>query len=837
MRQMCISLAMASLVLLYPPIANAAETGGGKTKLARGAQGIEFFEAKIRPILVERCYECHSATSKEVKGGLLVDSRAALLAGGDSGHAVVPGSVDDSQLIAALRHETYEMPPDGQLPEEVIADFERWIEMGAPDPRDGPAAKAGGLPPPATKDELWSLQPIRVTAPGPTTENDWAWGEIDRHVANQRESQKLTHVGDADPLTLLRRVSFDLVGLPPTLDDMATFASDPSREAFEAIVDRLIASPQFGERWGRHWLDVARFAESNGRDRDVLFPHAWRYRNYVIDAFNADMPYDQFLREQVAGDLLPAANAAERDRLLIATGFLAIGPKSLQSRTAQREMDMIDDQIDTLGRAMLGLTTGCARCHDHKFDPIPTRDYYSLASIFRSTNTLYGGDTRNAGPGKGSEKLLQSLGEQGEARVAALARLEEALAPLKAQLVLANKKLAALKKQHDKLREEGKTPTSEQVAELALAERDSKTFAALVDIEKAKTDIAATIDYCMAVREAAKPVDANVLVRGELGKEGEAAPRGFLSAVTTSEDHAVPADASGRLQLANWLADRANPLVARVVVNRVWQHLFGVGIVRTTDNFGSNGERPTHPALLDYLAKRFIDEGWSTKRLVREIVLSHSYRLAGDYDAASFEVDPDNRYVWRQASRRLDVESIRDAMLSASGQLDLSRPSRSPVAEIGPGEVGRGINETPLNAPNHHRSVYLPILRTQLLEIFRVFDFAEPSIVVGTRDVTTVPAQALYMMNSPFVVEQADALAARLLEDAGATLAERVNLAYRLCFGRDAAVNERTRSAEFIRGVEARVASDEERPSAAERMAWTTFCQALLASAEFRYLQ
>ncbi len=424
---------------------DAAAVPAATSEIKPDAAGIAFFEKKIRPVLAKHCYECHSEAAKKAEGGLLLDTRAGLHRGGDSGAAVVPGNIAESWLFDAVKYETFEMPPDGQLSKEIIADFRKWIEMGAPDPRDG--AMAADLvkdSTPAVPTDLWSLQPV-ASPPPPDVKNDaWPQTPIDRFVLARLESAGLAPVSDADRSTLLRRLTFDLTGLPPTPAEREAFLADDSPQAIETVVDRLLASPRFGERWGRHWLDVARYAESNGKSRDVLLPQAWRYRNYVIDAFNADMPYDRFIAEQVAGDLLEADSPEERDRLQIATGFLAIGSKPLSGGNLQ--MDIVDDQIDVVGQAVLGLTVACARCHDHKFDPIPTRDYYALAGIFRSTETLYGGGLRRGKDTATRINQLVVLGPDAEKRVAEITAHGKQLAEIEKERVALAKKVQQLAK-------------------------------------------------------------------------------------------------------------------------------------------------------------------------------------------------------------------------------------------------------------------------------------------------------------------------------------------------------------------------------------------------------
>lgn len=829
--------------------------------------GLQFFEKRIRPVLVKHCYECHSAESNEVKGGLWVDTREAIRAGGDSGPAVVPGRPNDGLLLDALRYESFEMPPAGKLPDRVIADFTRWIRMGAPDPR---ARRKPVKPEPDASDDktdLWSLQPIDNPNPPAVRNGDWPRTGVDRFILARLEKKGLAPVGDAAPLTLLRRVHFDLVGLPPTPEDVAAFERDHSPEAYAAVVDGLLASPRFGERWGRHWMDVARYGESNGRSRDVLMPHAWRYRDYVIDAVNNDVPYDRFITEQIAGDLLPADDANERDRLKVATGFLAVGSKTLVGGTMQ--MDLVDEQIDTTSKAVLGLTAACARCHDHKFDPIPTRDYYALAGIFLSTETLYGGGLKRKKDLAGQSQQLVVLGENATTKIAEIQKQQKELAGIaKRQKTLANQqkklqkrlpkdwqaRLKELRRNQADAGEgdvasgtSGKNASAKKAADRGAVRRDKQIldYAKLAreirelreradDLKKSGPD---SLEFAIGVRDAGKPRDAQIHIRGEANNKGDRVDRGFVSAIDIDEVSQVDSSSSGRLDLARWMTHADNPLTARVAVNRVWLHLFGRGIVPTVDNFGNNGKEPTHPHLLDHLAHRFIQSGWSRKQLIRELVLSRTYRLSSELNEANFAADPDNRLYWRAVRRRLEAEAIRDAMLAASGRLRTTPPDASPVAEIGDGEVGRGINMKPLKEPFPHRSVYLPILRGIIPEMLKVFDFPEPSNVKGRRDETNVPAQSLFLMNSPFVIRQAEVMATRVIESSSEP-ADRVERAFLLCYGRRPDAAETNRAVEFLTNKDPQRAPSNktETKPVSEHSRWTTFCHALLASAEFRYI-
>jgi hypothetical protein len=663
-------------------------------------------------------------------------------------------------------------------------------------------------PEPAPARRFWSFQPLRKPSVPDVRDIAWPRSDIDRFLLAQQEVQGLHPVADAAPEVLVRRVSFDLTGLPPSTAMLDAFAKDPTPQAFARLVDDLLASRAFGERWGRHWLDVARYAESTGKDRNHAFPEAWRYRDWVIAAVQRDMPYDEFIRRQIAGDLVSARNAAERDENLIATGFLAIGPKGLNERRRdQFLMDVVDEQIDVTTRAVMGLSVGCARCHDHKSDPVSQRDYYALAGIFRSTQVLYGteGSQGNRQP---SGLFELGLGLDREDLRPVAARSDETVG-----------------RQERRLR---RNPAAARA-----------TAAGRADPERPMPALPSTNGpRAMGVREGVV-MDCALLVRGEVTQRGERIPRALLPWVGGETPPVIPRGESGRLQLATWLTDPANPLTARVQANRVWLHLFGRGLVRTADDFGAGGERPSNPALLDHLAVRLQEGGWSMKALIREIVLSRTYALSSTVDARALELDPDNLLLWRSSPRRLDAESLRDAMLAVSGLLDPGPPGRSPVAALGDGRLGPGMGSLRSDPVRTRRSVYLPIVRGFVPESLELFDFAEPSLVVAERETTNVPAQALFLMNNPGVVQMAGAFARRLFEDAGPGPWERVDRAYRLAFGRHPTPDERRRALEFIRTqrVEGLEGARRRDPLMESHAAWTSFTQALLASAEFRFLR
>jgi len=953
----------------------------GGSSIAEDAQQLKFFETRIRPVLVEHCYECHSVGAKEVKGSLVVDTAAGLLKGGDSGASLVPGKPSESLLLEALRYESIEMPPAGRLPENVIADFEKWIEMGAPDPRGGDAGPVvRSMIDIEAGRKFWAFQPLRAHGSPPVADTQWPRSAIDAFVLAKLEGSGLKPAADADRETLARRLYYDLLGLPPTPDQVDEFVNDPSLTAVETLVDQLLDSPQFGVHWGRHWLDVARYADSNGGDFNATFHDAWRYRDYVVNAMNDDKPFDRFVREQIAGDLLPFNSDEQRAEQLIATGFLMVGTKMLSERDKEKlAMDVVDEQISTVGSAFMGLTLGCCRCHDHKFDPIPTQDYYALAGIFRSTRTLEGESQQYVSTWP--RRDLPAKPEQ----VAAVKEHEARTKSLNDQLAASKKQFDAAEKAlkelaagsnsltfddpdaevagswkastftpnyigkgyiHDDNADKGEksvefklkisttgmyevrlsyTPNAGRANNVPITIRhaDGKSevtldqtrkppidnlFAAvgcfrfeankpasltisttgtvghvIVDavrlvevdgdgkpvasatapeseaVKRAEANVAtlkaklASLDEqietheknappplpkAIAVDELKEIGDCELCIRGESGNRGEKIQRGFIQVALAHEPPMIPAATSGRRELADWIASPQHPLTARVIVNRVWYHLLGEGIVRSVDNFGELGERPTHPELLDYLAARFVtsisDQGfsWSIKRLVREIVLSRTYQMSSDHDEAAWQADPENRLLWHANRRRLPAEAIRDSMLAISGQLDLS-PGGSPVEGLGVLVTNNSADAKSYESKeSQRRSLYLPIIRNELPASLTVFDFADPDLVVGKRPVTNVPAQALLMMNSPFVMNCAEQTAKQLLAVAGRTPEQLATEAYRVTLSRAPSSSEVERALAFLQpGADV---TDEDQDVTTKRIA--QLVHVLFASTEFRML-
>jgi len=772
---------------------------------AFSAQDLAFFETNIRPVLVKTCYECHSADSKELKAGLALDARAAILKGGDSGKAAIPGRPEASLLIKSLTHADpdLKMPPDkhgGRLSDGVIENFSEWVRRGLPMPEGKTIGVEEKM---AARLDHWAFHaPVDRPAPG-IKDPAWPWTEVDRFILAELERKDLRPVADAEPSALIRRIYLDLTGLPPTAEQLNAFLSAPTRQSAEATIDKLLQSPLFGERWGRHWLDVARFAESSGKETDFAYPHAWRYRDYVIDAFNKDIPFNRFIREQIAGDLLEAKDGAERARLLIATGFLAIGPKShIERNPRQFEMDVVDDQIDVISQGFLGLTMSCARCHDHKYEPVSQRDYYALAGIFRSTEASYG--TVDMVQNNNPSKLLpmpEGAGQpDGVPQLTARERrrLEESIAQKSARIAELTKK------------REFASPEFVQTR-LRLVTDKAHLDAFLPD--------GTPKQQIIGVNDRKSHQDANLLQRGEVQKPGDLVPRELPM---LAKPAAPIAEGSGRKELAEWVASPDNPLTPRVIVNRIWLQLFGEGLVRSPDNFGLSGQKPSLPELLDHLAVQFVKNGWSVKKLVRELMLSRTYGLGTALDAKNFEADPDNSLLWRTGPRRLSAEVIRDAMMFTAGRLDLKAPVGSAIGSYGEGYVV-GANTRQADQTSTMRSVYLPMARNIPLESLALFDMTSSSVVTGKRAQTTVPAQSLFLLNSPYVLKNAEAAAKRLLADRPNSEPHRIKLAYQRIFGRSPTEAETAAALTFVNS------------KADKSRGWAALCQSMWASHEFLY--
>ncbi len=810
------------------------------------ADGVAYFEKHIRPLLAKHCYECHSSRARKRKGGLRLDSRAAWSAGGDSGPAVIPGNVDASLLIQAVRYADpdLQMPPDEALPRDAIARLERWVRMGAVDPRDGLAlgnAPRGDPSDPIAGREHWAFRPLAEQQPSPARATDWPRSAIDSIILTRLEAASLRPAPDADGRTLVRRAYFQLIGLPPTPRQVAAFLEDKRPDAFERLVDRLLSSRHFGERWGRHWLDLARYADSNGLDENFLFREAWRYRNWVIDAVNVDTQFDRFLLEQIGGDLLPYDSIEQRDQQSIAAGFMVVGPKVLLGNDAKNQrMEVADEQLDTIGRAILGQTLGCARCHDHKFDPIPTADYYALAGILTSTEVM---ERRYMlGQQRVMERLV-GLGPGGDESDGAYEKYWRERPQLKEQQKQAKSALEFLEKGDAKAFEDLAGKHADAIARGAadagrsIDKRIEAQKALVASLDGAIVKPPGIPPRAMIPCDGDAPADEHIRLAGQFDRLGEQIPRGFLSVISDAAVE-IPDGQSGRLELARWLTDvdgGAGQLAARVLANRVWHHVIGRGIVRTVDNFGRTGEAPSHPELLDHLARELIDSGWSIKSLVRKVVVSRTFAMSSRHDETGHALDPENRLLWRTHRRRLDPESLRDAMLSAAGNLDLETMD-STVWYLGDQATAVGDNKNRRRTDFPCRSVYLPVIRNDLPELFDVFDFADPHSTTGMRPRTMVATQGLFMLNDDSVMEAAEASARRVLasdENAGQeTLVERM---FELVLNARATDEERDELLTFMQETRKRLTADGDEDAVLR--AWAIACHALFASSRFQILE
>ncbi|QDV36541.1 PSD1 and planctomycete cytochrome C domain-containing protein [Tautonia plasticadhaerens] len=818
--------------------------GPSPVEEAQHREAMALFESRVRPVLVERCQRCHG--EERQKGDLRLDSRAAMLAGGGFGPAVVPGSTAESLIVEAVRYEGLEMPPEGPLAEEEVEAIARWVELGAPWPGQEHAEVVRDEPGSFSRDdrEYWAFQPVGRFEPPAVEDGGWSRNPIDRFVSDRLGRAGLRPAPEADKRTLIRRATFDLHGLPPTPEEVDAFLADESPEAFDRLVDRLLESPRYGERWGRHWLDLVRFAESNGYRADEFRPFAWRYRDYVIDALNRDLPYDEFVRQQIAGDEL----YPERPIGRVATGYLRLWVYESNQRDVQGQWDgILDDITDVTADAFLGLGMGCAKCHDHKYDPILQRDYYRLRSYFAAVIPLDDATVRPPAPGTGAAErraswealtadLRAEIGEierryREQAERDAVTKFQPEM-----QTLLAAREASA----------GDLSPRETQLATLAfrqVAMEYDKVPSKLEDEKLRWERLVAELGRFDAIRpddpdvEAIGDVSAEApptVIPGDRGAE-EIEP-GILSILDPAPDainppRGWPSSTGRRTALAAWLTDTSNPLVPRVMVNRLWQGHFGRGIVPTTSDFGRLGEAPSHPELLDWLATTLIEEGWSLKSIHRLMMTSATYRQASSREdlTACKAIDPDNALLWMMPSHRLEAEPIWDAMLAVSGELD---------PEMG------GPSVTP-EAPR--RAVYTRFLRNTKDPLLGAFDVADGYLSTAQRNVTTAPTQSLLMINGSWTLDRARAFTDRLFEDATLDAEARVGLAFRLAFARPPAREEVTAALAFVGGRDAgdRLAAappcgDEVGVGTglpeAERTAWVDFCHVLLNASEFLYV-
>lgn len=910
----------------------------------------EFFEKKIRPIIAAKCQKCHSADAQVA--GLDMSSAEGFARGGESGALINKDKPEESRLLKVIGYnESLKMPPSGKLKEDEIEAITTWVKMGAPWPGATTVAAAAKTWPKNssvrsfTDDEKnwWAFQPMRDFAPPQVKNAAWVKSPIDNFVLAKLEQKGLKPAAPADKLTLLRRATFDLTGLPPTTKEMNDFLADNSTEAFKKVVDRLLSSPRYGERWGRHWLDVARYADSTGNDEDHRYPHAWKYRDYVIQAFNDDLPYDQFVREQLAGDLLPAADGSEVNRRgIIATGFLALGAKAIAQQDKVKMLyDVYDEQVDVTSKAFLGLTMACARCHNHKFDPILTKDYYAMTAMFASTKSFSNWESHVSVPLEKplvpkvefakyqaakkelaekekrvklateiiTDSIKEPLVKQNAPRLADFmlaarkvyqngARLEEAAAQTKLPADLLKKWVEYLKPSDnvrgylnewndakpEKLNEvaiayqtrfqkrfaeweelvtkwrpayqkalaENKSlpgkPTLEAGEDrfyddvyfgggpFSISAKDKKNFTAdqwtslealRKESEALKKAAPPEPDMACAVEDG-EPVKQKVFIRGDYNSHGDDAPPSF-PAILEKYDTKPSFTGSGRLQFAQWLTRPEHPLTSRVMVNRVWSWHFGEGLVRTPDNFGKMGEKPSHPELLDYLARQFAQNGYSTKSLHRLIMLSSTYQMASD-NTAAFEADPDNRLLSRFNRRRLSIEEMRDGLLLIDGTIDFTMGGSLQSGRGTDGETSQGrlsVNPETLK----RRSVYIPLRRANLPTLLNLFDFGDATTMTGKRQLTNVATQALFWLNSQFLTDGSAKVAQSLLASEAKNDATRLANAYLLILNRKADQSEIDAGIKYLENFKQKFAGDK-----AEHKAWQSYCRILMASNDFIYV-
>jgi hypothetical protein len=843
-----------ALFFVIPALLRGADSAQAQAPDA-DREGIEFFEKKIRPVLVEKCFSCHSSEAAQLEGGLSLETRASLLKGGDQGKAVVPGDVEASLLIRAIRYtdKDLQMPPKekGQLSAEVVADFEAWVKRGAVDPRGDRSQATGvrGQEDIEAAKQRWPFAPVKEPAVPKVKDAAWPRSAIDHFVLAKLEEKGLAPAGDADKRALIRRATYDLTGMPPSPEATREFVS--GAVPYDEVVDRLLASSAYGERWGRHWLDVVRYADTAGDNSDYPIPQMYKYRNWVIRAVNADMPYDEFIRQQLAGDLLPAGSTAERYEKIVATGYIA-NARRFGSRVSDYPQHLtIEDTIDNLGRAFLGVSLNCARCHNHKFDPFTTEDYYAIYGIFHSTRFPWPGieleKKQRDLVALADEKVVAAATAERKKQVEVLAAESKACDDAKkagdALAAAAADRLAALKKQEIAV---------EQLAEAEKEVEDAKKQAVELDkrakaTKKKKTDLENTempFETAYAIAEGKKFENCKVQLKGDPERLGVEVPRRFplvLGGQTMSDG----SHGSGRRELAEWIASKDNPLTARVMVNRLWHHHFGRGIVPTPNDFGKQGKAASHPELLDYLALRFIESGWSLKAMNRLMVLSRTYQMASESQMTNDQepmtkqipnpksqipngatVDPSNELLWHFNRQRLDAESIRDTLLVLGGNLDATMGEGHPFP---PQPAWDFTQHKPFKAvyDTNRRSVYLMTQRIQRHPLMAIFDGPDTGASTGSRVTSTTTLQALYFLNDPFVHEQADKLAARLMESQSDDKG-RISLAYELCFCREPTAEELSISQGYLKKLQ----GQEENAGDA----WRSFVRVLLRSNEFVYL-
>lgn len=835
------------------------------------AADTEFFDSKVLPILQQRCFECHSHGTK-IKGGLALDSRSGWAEGGDNGPAIKPGQLEESLVIKAVRYvdSEFEMPPKAKLPASEIAILEEWVKLGAHDPRTAGAGKQKKGIDLAEGRKFWAFQPVSNPKPPLVKDTAWPLDSLDHFILKPLEEKGIKPVGDADRYTWLRRVSLDLTGLPPTAQEIESFSKDSSSDAYANVVDRLLNSKAYGERWARHWLDLTGYADMMGTSNSVYAEHAWRYRDYLIHAFNADKPFDEFVREQIAGDLMPSKSVEDRAENITATGFLMVGDiEIVNPDKAKMETDHIDSQMIKIGQTFMGMTLGCVRCHDHKFDPIGVDDYYGIAGMLRSSPSSHKMPDMGVWSSLNSTVLPETpaqlaarkkLEDENEQRITSLKADQKKLTEEK---ITVAKQLAALGKpaapspQVAATTDNAQRDVSKPVSPSEKKSAEDPTKDALTkrrdDLDAQFKKLSETIKHAeffkdktpraFAMSDGPQPADMPIYVRGNPYAPSNVVPRGTLRVASWEKFPAIPAGQSGRLQFANWLADKRNPLTARVTVNRIWQKLFGTGIVPSVDYFGTRGDVPTNPELLDHLANRFMRGGWSQKAFLRSLVLSRAYRLSSSNDAPAMKLDPENKLFWRMNRQRLDAEAMRDSMLAISGEL--VRDSGGPALVLEEPENCGALALKGVNPPNYkhskprpsqefERTLYLPVLRGGTAGPDRLrafFDFVDPAGTAGQRNQTVVPTQSLFLLSNDLLRKRATTLADKLIAAEPNELA-RLEALWLRVLNRPITSTEREEAAAFLGLVEPLIKTVKGRP-ALDSIKWRELCHSLLASNEF----
>jgi mono/diheme cytochrome c family protein len=790
-RTKCRTLFVAALIIATLPTAES------RIAVASEHDALALFENRIRPLLTARCIKCHGAAKQE--SGLRLDSKRMATQGGDRGAAIIPGDPERSLVVqAARRNGDLKMPPDVALKPEEVAALVEWIRHGAPWPIESVRSSTRGGSITAQEREFWSFQPLACPSPPEVHDRSWLRTPIDRFILARLETAGLKPVGPADKRTLIRRATFDLTGLPPTPDDVEAFVADGSPAAFAKVLDRLLASPAYGERWGRHWLDVVRYADTAGETADFPVREAYRYRNYVLASFNSDKPFDRFVREQIAGDLYANEGPpAQYEELVAATGFIAIS-RRFGFDSENYQYLTIQDTIDTLGQAVLGLSLGCARCHDHKYDPVNAADYYALYGIFESTRYAFPGSEQSKRPRDFVPAVLPSDAQRlKQARDAERSKLSARLDAAKTQA--------------------GTGP--DVLRELTARKADLEAREAF------------PVLYAVAEGESK---NARIQLRGDPTRLGPEVPRRFLE-IFGSDRLPAGEKGSGRRQLADWITGRrAASLTARVVVNRIWQHHFGSGLVRTENDFGARGAPPTHPELLDFLAARLIESGWSIKAMHRLIMHSQTYQLSSGVDAAAAKRDPDDRWLCHFRRRRLDAEEIRDSLLWLGGNLDRSVGGPHPFPPVA---TWGFTQHAPYSAvyDTNRRSVYLMTQRIKRHPFLALFDGADTNVSTAHRDSTTVPTQALFLMNDPFLHRQSLQFAERLIA-AATDEPQRITCAFQWALARQPESGETERSAAFLANYRRELAASGLSADEIPRMAWAAFARTLFARNEFLFV-